>query len=99
MNQKRTYFIIPVISVRIDTQSSVEWNHWFKYVLFESAKKGVESQVSSQAQKFIFWSVWEITYLRLYKRNILMPGQAVTQTEIENDQTFLKKMGTSEYME
>ncbi len=38
--------------------------------------------VKNQQSAVIFWSVWEITYLRLYKRNILMLGQVLTRTAI-----------------
>ena len=46
------------------------------------------------AKTFIFWSVWEITYLRLYKRNILTLGHAVARTVERLQIWFVSKLHT-----
>ncbi len=41
-------------------------------------------KVPHMGQNIHFWSVWEITYLHLYKRNILTLGHAVTRTDLSS---------------
>ena len=57
----------------------IKRQHIFAYV---SAHVAYISVSKSFDQALFFWSVWEITHLRLYKCNILTLDQAVARTGV-----------------
>ncbi len=89
------------LSLSNDRASLLNYKPFSVRQLFDQAQHifaYVSTHTTHISIMFIFWSVWEITYLRLYKQNISTLGQVQTRTDFR-EWSFITRRGVGQHLQ